>query len=679
MVGTPHFARPASRSAFAALLLAFTPSALLAQKPMEPPKDPNSKVSTVEVTPAQANAAIGDKLQFKAVGKDAAGNALPDKVEFWFAAPTDLGGSNEEGLVSFFGPGEVVVGATIGGTTGYAKVTVSKPHIASIELAPQLSVVTSGSRLLLATPRNKNGDPRSDIALTWTSSDSAVATVDAAGLLRGGKAGKARVKVSGDGVSAESEVTVTANLVATLAIAPATAKARTGDVVHFAADAKDAKGSKVNANVSWSAQGRGANVFADGAFVAETPGTYRVEGSVGGKTAMASVVVAPRDVEREIEVVGHAMPKDEQFAEEWIWDHYAYLSTIDDKVLVYDISDPAHPKAGEPLKVDARLVNDVSVTADGKIGVLSREGASNRKNGIVFVDTTDPMKPKVISEYTATVTGGVHSAYVHSHYVYLTDDATGSLRVIDFRDVKAPKEVARWEVEESAQMQVASPEGVGTAGRYLHDVQVMDGLAYLAYWRDGLVILDVGNGVKGGSPEHPQFVARCRFNYNELYGPGWLAGAHAVYRYKNYVFVGDEVFPAIFKLDTRDRIPVRGIVHVVDVSDLQHPREVATYSVPEAGSHNIWVFDDVLYMGYYNGGARVLDVSGELRGELYDQGREIGRFWSGDSEGYRPNLPFAWGAYPHQGLIYVNDVHGGLWITKLGKHKPYTSTTDSPH
>jgi len=394
---------------------------------------------------------------------------------------------------------------------------------------------------------------------------------------------------------------------------------------------------------------------------------------------VASVVVVPRDIEREIEIVGHAIPKDEQFAEEWIWDHYAYVSTIDDKVLVYDISDPAHPKAGEALKVDARLVNDVSVTADGKIGVLSREGASNRKNGIVFLDTTDPMKPKVISEYTATVTGGVHSAYVNSHYVYLTDDATGSLRVIDFADVKAPKEVARWEVQESAQMQVASPEGVGTAGRYLHDVQVMDGLAYLAYWRDGLVILDVGNGMKGGSPEHPQFVARCRFNYNELYGPGWLAGAHAVYRYKNYVFVGDEVFPAIFKLDTRDRIPVRGIAHVVDVSDLGHPREVATYSVPEAGSHNIWVFDDVLYMGYYNGGARVLDVSGELRGELYNQGREIGRFWSGDSQGYRPNLPFAWGAYPHKGLIYINDVHGGLWITKLGKHKPYTSTTDSPH
>jgi hypothetical protein len=100
--------------------------------------------------------------------------------------------------------------------------------------------------------------------------------------------------------------------------------------------------------------------------------------------------------------------------------------------------------------------------------------------------------------------------------------------------------------------------------------------------------------------------------------------------------------------------------------------------VPEAGSHNIWVVDDVMYIGYYNGGARVVDVSGELRGELYDQGREIAHFWTGDSQGFRTNLPFAWGVFPYKGLIYINDVHSGLWITRLGKNKPYTRTTEPP-
>ena len=117
------------------------------------------------------------------------------------------------------------------------------------------------------------------------------------------------------------------------------------------------------------------------------------------------------------------------------------------------------------------MLNDVSTTADGKTMVVTREGASSRKNGIVFLDTTDPAHPKVISEYTATVTGGVHSAFVDGHYVYLTDDATGSLRVIDFADVKNPKEVARWEVENELTRTIKGADGTESlAGRYLHDI-----------------------------------------------------------------------------------------------------------------------------------------------------------------------------------------------------------------
>jgi hypothetical protein len=138
-----------------------------------------------------------------------------------------------------------------------------------------------------------------------------------------------------------------------------------------------------------------------------------------------------------------------------------------------------------------------------------------------------------------------------------------------------------------------------------------------------------------------------------------------VFRYRNYVFLGDEVFPGQFNIMSRDRIPVQGILHVVDVSDIEHPREVADYAVPEAGAHNMWVDSDILYMGYYNGGGRVLDVSGELRGNLYRQGREIARLWTGDPKGWRPNLPFTWGAQPQNGLIYFNDMNSGIWITRL--------------
>ena len=323
--------------------------------------------------------------------------------------------------------------------------------------------------------------------------------------------------------------------------------------------------------------------------------------------------------------------------EQWVFGKYLYATSVmAGKLWVYDVTNPATPVKVDSIAFDARFLNDVSVSADGTLGIVTREGASNRKNGIVVLDTSSPAHPKVLSEYTDTVSGGVHSAYIDGRYVYLTDDATGSLRVISLADPKKPKEVGRWQTENPLARPIKGPEAEFTGGRYLHDVQVKDGLLYAGYWRDGLIILDVGNGIKGGSPESPKLVGQLRFNYHELYGPGWLAGAHAVFRYKNYVFVGDEVFPATFDILGRNRIPVQGIVHVVDVSDLAHPRAVANYAVPEGGSHNMWVEDDVLYMGYYSAGARVLDVSGELRGDLYRQGREIARLWTGDPKGYRP-------------------------------------------
>jgi hypothetical protein len=47
------------------------------------------------------------------------------------------------------------------------------------------------------------------------------------------------------------------------------------------------------------------------------------------------------------------------------------------------------------------------------------------------------------------------------------------------------------------------------------------------------------------------------------------------------------------------------------------------------------------------------------------QGREIGSVWTGSPTGFRPNLPFAWGAQPHKGMVYVSDINSGLWVAKL--------------
>src|SRR6476646_11774238 len=100
-----------SLAVIAAAVVGSTP--VLAQKPLEPDQksDEKSKIARVEVTPATGMTAIGSKMQFKAVAKDASGQTLPDAVKYLYAAPFDAAGADQNGEMSFFQPGEVTVGA----------------------------------------------------------------------------------------------------------------------------------------------------------------------------------------------------------------------------------------------------------------------------------------------------------------------------------------------------------------------------------------------------------------------------------------------------------------------------------------------------------------------------------------------------------------------------------------
>jgi hypothetical protein len=356
------------------------------------------------------------------------------------------------------------------------------------------------------------------------------------------------------------------------------------------------------------------------------------------------------------------LPVKQRTAEVWVHPsgQCAYMSTIADRVYVINIQDPTKPQIVDSMMADARLINDVMTTEDGNYGVFSREGASNRKNGIKVFDASQPCHPKVIADYNETVSGGVHSSYVYQGHVYLTDDATGSMRVIDIQNPMQPREVARWQTDQTE------------AGRYLHDIMVVDGLAYLAYWNDGLIILDVGNGMKGGSPEHPVQVSQYKYNLPEtyarvdqLYGLGYR-GTHTAWRAGKYVFVGDEVYashPSKGLMDGNDL--TWGRLHVIDVSNIEHPREVAWYEPTDGGVHNVWVEGDTLYLGNYQGGVRVLDISGELKGDLLRQGREISWIFTADSMGARPHVPFAWGVIVKNGTMYVPDINSGLWVLRV--------------
>ena len=501
------------------------------------------------------------------------------------------------------------------------------------------------------------------------SSESDNIQIDAFNNVKAVSAGKATLSASFDDISTTLTIDVLTNPINKLELNASLDVARTGDVVNYEAVGYDKNGNQLEGlpftyTFSGKAIDKSNNasglIMNDGRFVADVIGDYMVSASLGSSSASRPLKVVGRGVEREVLKVGKGVVSDKHTSDFWVFEgvdgrDYAVTGTwgADGTSFFWDVTDPANIKKIDSVKVDARTVNDVKVSQDGRISVIGREGASDRKNGIIILDVSNPYDVKILSEYTKNLTGGVHNVFIDNDHVYAL---SGSQRyfVINIEDPKNPVEVGMFEV--------------GKEGQSIHDVWIEDGIAYSSNWRDGVYLVDVGNGIADGSPSNP--VAFANYDY--------ATGAHhATFPFKSkstgkfYTVLGDEIFPD--GVDENNPNITAGFLHFVDFSDLDNPVEVAKYELPGQGSHNYWIEDDVLYVAMYGGGVRIVDISGDLLGDLYRQGREIGYIMTGTPNGYIPNATMAWGAQLYKGYVFYSDWNNGLGSSKVSELKPDNS------
>ena len=228
------------------------------------------------------------------------------------------------------------------------------------------------------------------------------------------------------------------NPVVALELSASAEIARTGDVVQFRASMRDASGVTVeDVPVAFSVQaapddalGNAATgqVDATGRFVAERPGLYTVTAHCGAAVDRLTIRCNERfETKRELVKVGHGPVLDVHTSDLWVWEgldgrDYAVTGTwgANGDAIFWDVTNPERIEKISVVTVDARTVNDVKVSEDGRYCIISREGASNRKNGIVTIDVADPRNPKIVSEFNDGLTGGVHNLFI--------DDGTTSTR-----------------------------------------------------------------------------------------------------------------------------------------------------------------------------------------------------------------------------------------------------------
>ncbi len=647
------------------------------------PADAERREVTLEVTPRQLTLAVGEKRRLTATVRDAAGNVVDDTRVVFFSRTRRAVGVTRTGEVEAFRAGSYTLVALVpdnpddqrrrpdARTRLEIPVTVPQPSVAQVTFTEAPPKFYVGTRPRLAAEVVDGlGDSRADVPVTFGSGDSSVARVDRFGFLTLVTPGSVEITAMAESVTDRIMIEVEANPVSTLALQVSAETVRTGDVVRVTATAKDARGLAVRGvpvqfavggqtNPDIIAAGAAAQLTNDGRFVAERSGTYAVVATAGTHSATRTISVVPRDIRQEVEVVGRGEVLDRHSSDLWVWEgtdgrDYAITGTwgADGHSLIWDVTDPTNIEKLREVQVDARTVNDVKVSESGDIAVISREGASDRRNGIVVLGVGNPREGvPVLSEFTDELTGGVHNVFIAEDHVFALS-AGRRYDIIDIEDPRNPSRVGRFELD--------------TPGHGIHDVWVHDGVVFSSNWTDGVVAVDVGGGGRGGTLEQPVELGRY------AYPSGWN---HAAFPYRSqstgtfYLFAGDESFPYGGLSARRGGAPSRaaGWIHIIDWSDWDHPHEVARYQVPEAGSHNLWIEDDVLYVAFYNGGLRVVDVSGDLMGDLYKQGREIAMFAPSDPDGFIANAPFVWGPQPYKGHIFFTDWNTGLWAVKLGE------------
>lgn len=385
------------------------------------------------------------------------------------------------------------------------------------------------------------------------------------------------------------------------------------------------------------------------ALVVRATGT----GTVAASASLALAVTPP--AVGTLAALGAGPVAERYTSELWVHGGLAYTSSWGNRngvrgnaVKVWDVSVDTPRLLDSVLVENATTTGDVQVSDDGRLLVVAIE--SNPNGGLAVYSLATPRAPQLL----VRTTGGELQYGVHTAEVARVNGTLYAFCAVDPAN-GVPARLVIMSLANPAAPQVVWSQVMGAP--YIHDVFVRDGYLFTAEWNDGLGIWDIG--AQGGSPAAPRRLARGTTVGGKVHNLWWY---HDTAGGKRYLFVGEEGPGSIGSSSVGD-------LHVVDLSTLTAPREVARFTVAGAGVHNVSVDERTgrLYAAFYNGGVRALDVTGDLgscsatektadgRCDLGLMGREVARFTGTGAPVY------VWGVHWSASGLFASDMLQGLW------------------
>jgi uncharacterized protein YjdB len=267
------------------------------------PPPPNPVVTTVTVSPPSASVGVGATTALQAAVKDQNGNTMSGQTVTWSTDNAPVATVSSSGVVSGLAAGSANITATSSGKSGSAVITVTAapPVVTTVTVSPPSASVVAGSTVTLQVAvKDQYGNAMTGQSVTWSTNNSAAATVSTSGVVTGVAAGTATVSATTGGKSGSSTITVTAApppppVVTTVTVAPPSASVVAGNTVSLQAIVKDQNGNTMSGQtVAWSSNNTAAaTVNGAGVVTGVAAGSATISATVSGKIGTSSITVTP--------------------------------------------------------------------------------------------------------------------------------------------------------------------------------------------------------------------------------------------------------------------------------------------------------------------------------------------------------------------------------------------------
>jgi uncharacterized protein YjdB len=264
-----------------------------------------ARLVSIAVTPANSSMVAGTKQPMRAIGTYSDQTTVDlTTTAVWTTGDGNVAtvsnASGAQGQLTAIGQGTTTVTATASGVAGSTNVTVTSPALSQIVVTPISPSRPIGQRLqFTATAIFNNGTQRNVTGQAmWSSSNTAVATINGTGQATAVAAGTTTIQATFQGLTGTSAFTVSAAVVTSISVTPIAPTMAAGTVLQFQAVAiySDNTSQNVTGQSTWASTnpavaGVGTSGGMRGRVTALTAGTTQIQATFQGVTGSTTVTV----------------------------------------------------------------------------------------------------------------------------------------------------------------------------------------------------------------------------------------------------------------------------------------------------------------------------------------------------------------------------------------------------